>query len=121
MAHTVHDVLNHLRRDSSARAVFVMDSDGEVIASAGLDQDACTDLADLAIGELGPTEGLARLIGEREFSILVHNRSGDGIHILMLSEDRTLVVVVDQATTSLGLVRAKVGAYRDKLIDAVSP
>jgi predicted regulator of Ras-like GTPase activity (Roadblock/LC7/MglB family) len=120
MSHSLHDVLNRLRRDSSARAVFVIDSDGDVVASAARDEAACLDVADLAIAHFGPTEGLARLIGEREFGILVHGRSGEDVHILSLAEDRILVVVFDPSTTSLGLVRATVSACREGLLDAVS-
>jgi hypothetical protein len=118
--HAVQDVLARLQRDASARAVYVIDSQGDVVAAGGENEAACADLADLSIQQLGAAEGIARLVGEREFGILFHDRSGQDVHIAVLSDDRILVLVFDQNKTSLGVVPLQVRAYRDELVRAVS-
>jgi len=53
------------------------------------------------------TDGLARLIGEKEFSILFHEGERDNIHISIVAQRVILVVIFDERT-SLGLVRLRV-------------
>jgi hypothetical protein len=53
------------------------------------------------------TDGLARLIGEKEFSILFHEGEKDNIHISIVGQRVILVVIFDDRS-SLGLVRLRV-------------
>jgi hypothetical protein len=53
------------------------------------------------------TDGLAKLIGEREFSVLFHEGQQDHIHISIVAKRAILVVIFDDRS-SLGLVRLRV-------------
>jgi len=53
------------------------------------------------------TDGLAKLIGEKEFSILFHEGRKDNIHISIVGKRLILVVIFDERS-SLGLVRLRV-------------
>ena len=76
--HLLEDVLQRLRHDANARAVFLIDKNGQQIASAGeVENFDSTSLASLTAGNVAATDGLAKLIGEREFSVLFHEGQRD--------------------------------------------
>ena len=68
------------------------------------------------------TDGLARLIGEKEFSILFHEGEKDNIHISIVAQRVILVVIFDERS-SLGLVRLRVRRATtelDKIFDDIA-
>jgi hypothetical protein len=80
--------LRDLWRDANAKAVFVIDRNGMELASAGdvsqfdvTSLSSLSSLSSLAAGNVATTDGLAKLIGEREFSVLFHEGHQDHIHI----------------------------------------
>lgn len=97
-----------LHRDASARAVFLVDKNGQLIANSG---DAgeldTTSLASLTAGNIAATGGLAQLLGEKEFAIQFHEGEKDNIHISLVGQRVILVVIFDERS-SLGLVRLRV-------------
>ncbi len=101
-------LLNRLRVDASAKIVFLVDKNGQQIAGAGeIDLIDTTSLASLTAGNVAATDGLAKLIGEKEFSILFHEGRKDNIHISIVGQRLILVVIFDERS-SLGLVRLRV-------------
>jgi len=104
----ISQLLNRLRIDASAKIVFLVDKNGQQIAGAGeIDQVDTTSLASLTAGNVAATDGLAKLIGEKEFSILFHEGRKDNIHISIVGQRLILVVIFDERS-SLGLVRLRV-------------
>jgi predicted regulator of Ras-like GTPase activity (Roadblock/LC7/MglB family) len=101
-------VLERLRQESNAKLTFLLDKNGQQIANAGeLNGVDPTSLASLTAGNVAATEGLARLIGEHEFSILFHEGENDHLHINVVAS-RTILVVLFDERSSLGLVRLRV-------------
>ena len=101
-------ILRDLWRDANARAVFVIDRNGMELSSAGeVTEFDSTSLASLAAGNVAATDGLARLIGEREFSVLFHEGRRDHIHISVVAGHYILLIIFDDRS-SLGLVRLRV-------------
>ncbi|HTR01772.1 MAG TPA: roadblock/LC7 domain-containing protein [Thermoanaerobaculia bacterium] len=104
----IKDSLSRLASDANANVVFLVDKNGQQIAAVGdLTTLDTTSLASLTAGNVAATDGLARLIGEREFSILFHEGERDNIHISIVAQRVILVVIFDERT-SLGLVRLRV-------------
>ncbi len=104
----ISQLLNRLRIDANAKIVFLVDKNGQQIAGAGeIDLVDTTSLASLTAGNVAATDGLARLIGEREFTILFHEGRKDNIHISIVGQRLILVVIFDERS-SLGLVRLRV-------------
>ncbi len=100
--------LKKLRQEANARAIFLIDKTGQQIAAAGeIDQFDTTSLASLTAGNVAATDGLAKLIGEREFSVLFHEGKRDHIHISIVAKRAILLVIFDDRS-SLGLVRLRV-------------
>jgi predicted regulator of Ras-like GTPase activity (Roadblock/LC7/MglB family) len=100
--------LKKLRQEANARAIFLIDRTGQQIAAAGeVEQFDTTSLASLTAGNVAATDGLAKLIGEREFSVLFHEGQRDHIHISIVAKRAILLVIFDERS-SLGLVRLRV-------------
>ena len=98
-------VISKLRIDANAKVVFLVDKNGQQIAAQGeIENLDTTSLASLTAGNVAATDGLARLIGEKEFSILFHEGERDNIHISIVGQRLILVVIFDERS-SLGLVR----------------
>jgi predicted regulator of Ras-like GTPase activity (Roadblock/LC7/MglB family) len=104
----INSVLGRLWVDANAKIVFLVDKNGQQIAAKGdLEKVDATSLASLTAGNVAATDGLARLIGEKEFSILFHEGERDNIHISIVGQRLILVVIFDERS-SLGLVRLRV-------------
>jgi len=100
--------LQKLHQQSNAKVVFLVDKNGQLIASAGETHDIdTTSLASLTAGNIAATGGIARLLGEKEFTILFHEGEKDNIHISLIGQRIILVVIFDNRS-SLGLVRLRV-------------
>lgn len=101
-------ILAKLRADANAKMVFLVDKNGQQIAAHGdIGNLDTTSLASLTAGNVAATDGLARLIGEKEFPVLSHEGERDNIHISVVSGRLILVVIFDERS-SLGLVRLRV-------------
>jgi len=104
----IKDTLQRLQVDSNSKIVFLVDKNGQQIASHGDMRGVdATSLASLTAGNVAATDGLAKLIGEKEFSILFHEGERDNIHISLVAQRVILVVIFDDRS-SLGLVRLRV-------------
>src|SRR6478609_6266388 len=111
----IKDSLNRLRVDANANVVFLVDKNGQQIAAVGdIENLDTTSLASLTAGNVAATDGLARLIGEKEFSILFHEGEKDNIHISIVAQRVILVVIFDERS-SLGLVRLRVKKASEEL------
>lgn len=119
----LEDALKRLRQDANARAVFLIDKNGQQIAAAGeVNQFDVTSLASLTAGNVAATDGLAKLIGEREFSVLFHEGQRDHIHISIVAKRAILLVIFDERS-SLGLVRLRVkraSSEMERIFDAMA-
>jgi predicted regulator of Ras-like GTPase activity (Roadblock/LC7/MglB family) len=100
--------LQRLQAQANAKVVFLVDKNGQLIASVGETKGLdTTSLASLTAGNIAATGGMAKLLGEKEFSILFHEGEKDNIHISIIGQRVILVVIFDQRS-SLGLVRLRV-------------
>ncbi len=108
-------VIERLTKEANGKVVFLVDKNGQLIASAGETEGLdTTSLASLTAGNIAATGGLAKLIGEKEFSILFHEGEKDNLHISIVAQRVILVVIFDHRS-SLGLVRLRVKKAGDEL------
>ena len=109
-------IVRGLLQDANAKVVFLVDKNGQQIASAGqMDNIDTTSLASLTAGNVAASDGLARLLGDNEFSVLFHEGDPDSIHISVVN-DRMILVVVFDMRSSLGLVRLRVRKSHENLV-----
>jgi len=112
----IDEELQRLYVQTNAKVVFLVDKNGQLIASAGETHDIdTTSLASLTAGNIAATGGIARLLGEREFTILFHEGEKDNIHISLIGQ-RIILVVIFDSRSSLGLVRLRVKKASESLV-----
>jgi predicted regulator of Ras-like GTPase activity (Roadblock/LC7/MglB family) len=108
--------LQKLYQQTNAMVVFLVDKNGQLIASAGETREIdTTSLASLTAGNIAATGGIARLLGEKEFTILFHEGEKDNLHISLIGQRVILVVIFDKRS-SLGLVRLRVKKSTESLV-----
>jgi predicted regulator of Ras-like GTPase activity (Roadblock/LC7/MglB family) len=111
----ISGVCDRLTRDAGAKVVFLVDKNGQLIASAGQSQDLdTTSLASLTAGNVAAMGGLAKLIGENEFPSQFHEGERESLHMSIVAGKVVLVVIFD-ARSSLGLVRLRVKKAGEEL------
>src|SRR5947208_6517674 len=111
----IKGIISKLRVDANSKVVFLVDKNGQQIAAHGdIENLDTTSLASLTAGNVAATDGLARLIGEKEFSVLFHEGERDNIHISIVGRRVILVVIFDERS-SLGLVRLRVKKASNEL------
>ncbi len=97
-----------LQKDSNAKAVLVIDKNGQAMASAGeVEQIDITSLSSLTAGNVAATGGIAQLLSEKEFAGQFHEGERTNVHISIVAQRLIMVVLFDERS-SLGLVRLRV-------------
>jgi predicted regulator of Ras-like GTPase activity (Roadblock/LC7/MglB family) len=113
----VNQVIGRLLKEANAKVIFLVDKNGQLIAGVGETESIdTTSLASLTAGNIAATGGLAKLIGEKEFSILFHEGEKDNLHISIVG-GRVILVVLFDGRSSLGLVRLRVKKSSDELAE----
>lgn len=116
-AQQVSEIIDQLVKEANAKVVFVVDKNGQLISSSGETEGLdTTSLASLTAGNIAATGGLAKLLGEKEFSILFHEGEKDNLHISLIAQRVILVVIFDERS-SLGLIRLRVKKATEKLTE----
>jgi predicted regulator of Ras-like GTPase activity (Roadblock/LC7/MglB family) len=111
----INAVIEKLLREANARVIFLVDKNGQLISGVGeVERIDTTSLASLTAGNIAATGGMAKLIGEKEFSILFHEGEKDNLHISIVG-GRVILVVLFDSRSSLGLVRLRVKKASDEL------
>jgi predicted regulator of Ras-like GTPase activity (Roadblock/LC7/MglB family) len=108
-------VCERLTREANAKAVLLVDKNGQFITSHGeVEHLDTTSLASLTAGNIAATSGLAKLIGEKEFPNVFHEGEKDNLHLSIVAQRAILVVMFD-SRSSLGLVRLRVKKSSEEL------
>ena len=111
----IQAICDRLARDANARAVLVIDKNGQAIAQSGETEHIdITSLSSLTAGNVAATGGIAKLLQEKEFAGQFHEGEKTNVHISIVSGRVILVVLFDERS-SLGLVRLRVRKASDEL------
>ena len=104
----INNICEVLHRDSNAKAVLVIDKNGQAMASAGDVQELdVTSLSSLTAGNVAATGGIASLLAEKEFAGQFLEGETISYHVSIVGQRVILVVLYDDRS-SLGLVRLRV-------------
>ena len=104
----INTIMKELLSNSNSASVLLLDKTGQLISSVGEEPDFdMHSFASLCAADFEANAQLAKLIGEKEFSILFHEGRKDNIHISIVGQRLILVVIFDERS-SLGLVRLRV-------------
>ena len=101
----VQAVLERFLNDAGCAAAVLIDRGGRSLALAGAARAYdMVSIAALAAGAFSSTAPLARLLGENEFSVLIHEGTKESLHVSTVDGGSILLAIFDQRTT-VGMVR----------------
>jgi predicted regulator of Ras-like GTPase activity (Roadblock/LC7/MglB family) len=97
-----------LTREAAARTTLLIDRSGQLIAVSGEEPGFDTNaFATLSAADFAANDHLATLIGEPDFSSLVHQGERESM-VLADVRKRAILAVLFDGRTTLGLVRLRV-------------
>ena len=104
-------------KNAKARCVLLVDKDGHIVTREGESSvDDMDTLSALVAGSFAATRQMARLVGEKEFSIMFQQREKDNIQLSLVGERTILAVIFDDPKT-IGLVRLYAAQVSVKLTE----
>ena len=107
-------LLERLVKEGGATYALLADMAGNLICEAGNVSLDATSLAVLSAANFAATKEIARLIGEKEFSLLFHRGQVENIHFTRISPE-ILLIVLFKPYVSLGLLRLKVDSVKKEI------
>ena len=111
----IDKLLGEFLRLSGAKCALLVDKDGHLVTRRGdvrnIDMDT---ISALVAGSFAATKEMARLLGEEEFSALFHQGQRDNIQLTLVG-DRTLLTIMFDARTAVGMVRLYANETAKKL------
>lgn len=113
-------ICERLVRDALAKAIFIVDKDGQLVTSTGETTGIdTTGLASLVAGSTAATGSLAVMLGEEEFPVHFHEGKTQHLHVSVIGDTLILVVIFDERS-SLGLVRLRVKRAYAEMADIIA-
>ena len=108
-------ILDAFLKNANARCVLLDDKDGHLVTKEGESSTYDMDtISALVAGSFAATKQMAKLLGEEEFSIMFHQGKKDNIQLSLVGERTILAVIFDDKTT-LGMVRLYASQVSSKL------
>ena len=103
--HRLDGELDNFLELSGAKCTFLIDCEGHLVTRRGeIVSQAVDSLSALTAGSFAATRQVAQLLGEERFETLSHQGQRESIQISLIG-DRTLLAIVWDERTNLGLVR----------------
>ncbi|MCB9877541.1 MAG: roadblock/LC7 domain-containing protein [Planctomycetes bacterium] len=113
----IDKILNEFLRLSGAKCALLIDKEGHMVTKRGelrtIDIDT---ISALVAGSFAATKEMARLLGEEEFTAMFHQGERDNIQLSLVG-DRTLLTILFDDRTTVGMVRLYAGETAKKLAD----
>ena len=101
----INRLLREFLRLSSAKCALLIDKEGHLVTKQGVTRSLDMDtISALVAGSFAATKEMARLLGEDEFTALFHQGKNDNIQLSLVG-DRTLLTVIFDDSTTIGMVR----------------
>ncbi len=117
----VNAVLDRLLELAGARQALLVDVDGHLITTRGEStQELNVDnVSALVAGTFAATKATAKQLGQDEFSLLFHQGEKDSIQLTLIDDRMLLAIIFDQSTT-IGMVRVYASETARKISEAFS-
>ena len=113
----IDKLLSEFLRLSGAKCALLIDKDGHTVTRRGevktVDMDT---ISALVAGSFAATKEMARLLGEEEFTALFHQGQRDNIQLSLVG-DRTLLTILFDDRTTVGMVRLYANETANKLAE----
>jgi predicted regulator of Ras-like GTPase activity (Roadblock/LC7/MglB family) len=113
----IDKVLAEFLRLSGAKCALLIDKEGHLVTKRGelrtIDIDT---ISALVAGSFAATKEMARLLGEEEFTAMFHQGERDNIQLSLVG-DRTLLTILFDDRTTVGMVRLYASEAAKKLAE----
>jgi len=113
----IDKLLAEFLRLSGAKCALLIDKEGHLVTRRGevrsIDMDT---ISALVAGSFAATKEMARLLGEDEFTALYHQGRRDNIQLSLVG-DRTLLTILFDDRTTVGMVRLYANETAKKMSD----
>ena len=113
----IDKLLGEFLRLSGAKCALLVDQEGHLVTKRGevrtIDMDT---ISALVAGSFAATKEMARILGEEEFSALFHQGQRDNIQLSLVG-DRTLLTILFDDRTTVGMVRLYASETAKKLAE----
>ena len=113
----IDKLLAEFLRLSGAKCALLIDKEGHLVTKRGelrtIDIDT---ISALVAGSFAATKEMARLLGEEEFTAMFHQGERDNIQLSLVG-DRTLLTILFDDRTTVGMVRLYASETSKKLAD----
>ena len=113
----IDKLLAEFLRLSGAKCALLIDKEGHLVTKRGelrtIDIDT---ISALVAGSFAATKEMARLLGEEEFTAMYHQGERDNIQLGLVG-DRTLLTILFDDRTTVGMVRLYANETAKKLAD----
>lgn len=112
--------LNTFLKNANAQCALLVDKDGHLVTKEGESSTYDMDtISALVAGSFAATKQMAKLLGEEEFALMFHQGKKDNIQLSLVGERTILAVIFDDRTT-LGMVRLYSSQVSSKLAQVFS-
>ena len=113
----IEKTLVQFLRSANAKCALLVDKDGHLVTKQGEASSYDMDtISALVAGSFAATKQMAKLLGEEEFSIMFHQGKKDNIQLSLVG-DRTILAVIFDEKTTLGMVRLYGAQVSSKLAE----
>jgi predicted regulator of Ras-like GTPase activity (Roadblock/LC7/MglB family) len=114
---SIDAVIKDLIKLSGATCALLIDKDGHLVDRTGMMKDFDLDtVAALVAGSFAATREMAKVLGEEEFTVLFHQGPKGSIQLSLVG-DRTILAVIFNDKTTVGMVRLYSLEASNKLTD----
>lgn len=104
----IKDILKSLKTNTRAEIVFITDSEGHCIASTGEMEDShLNSISSLIAGSMAAVNGIGQMLKVEKFTTILTESSDKNLHISSIN-DRTMLIVIFDNSSNLGIIRFRV-------------
>ena len=111
----IKDILKSLKNNTRAEIVFITDSEGHCIASTGEMEDShLNSISSLIAGSMAAVNGIGQMLRIDKFNTILTESMDKNLHISLINE-RTMLVVIFDNSSNLGIIRFRVKTTTQEL------
>jgi predicted regulator of Ras-like GTPase activity (Roadblock/LC7/MglB family) len=112
----IKEIIRKLKANTNAKTVFITDSEGHCIASSGeMDDVNLNSISSLIAGSVAAINGIAQMLKIENFTAVLNESARESLHISLIN-DRTMLIVIFDNSSNLGLVRFRVRNALEELV-----
>lgn len=104
----IKDILKSLKSNTRSEIAFITDSEGHCIASTGdMEESHLNSISSLIAGSMAAVNGIGQMLNVSKFTTVLTESDDKNLHISLIN-DRTMLIVIFDNSSNLGIIRFRV-------------